>query len=38
MRKQEDLLEQGAIMFLPATHQSRVEAALEKTLSISFVT
>lgn len=36
-KAEEDLLEQGARMFLPAPHQSGVEAAHEKMLSINFV-
>lgn len=37
-KTEEDLLEQGARMFLPAPHQPGVEAAHEKMLSILFVT
>lgn len=37
-KDEEDLLEQGARMFLPAPHQSGLEAAHEKTPSIHSVT
>lgn len=36
-KTEEDLLEQGARMFLPAPRQSGAEVAHEKTLSIHFV-